>query len=141
VDGIAYTALALAALKTGSSRCLGVMVAMGWGVVRDTLGSALVKIIFLGLLYTGLVVAQEFFYIAAEDVQTISLTGKEELLDLALILVPVIFVVNMIFYFWIISSLNSTAEYLRNMNQTTKLARHLRLRCIVLTSLTIVTIW
>ena len=171
VDGITYTAMALAALKRGSSRCLGkfaevvhfycyryenfshthhclhirlskgVMVAMGYGVVRDTLGTALVKIMFLGLLYTGLVVAQEFFYVAAEDVQTISITEKEELLDLALILVPVIFVVNMIFYFWIISSLNSTAEYLRNMNQTTKLARHLRLRCIIVTSLTIVTIW
>jgi len=140
-DVVTYTALALGVLKRGSSRCLGVMVAMGWGVVRDTLGTALVKIIFLGLLYTGLVIAQEFFFVAAEDVQTISSTEKDELLDLALLLLPIIFVVNLIFYFWILSSLNSTAEYLRNMNQTSKLRRHLRLRCLIITSLTVVAAW
>jgi Lung seven transmembrane receptor len=137
-----FPAMSLGVLKRGVSRCLGVMVAMGWGVVRDSLGSALFKIIFLGLLYSGLTLARDFFIIAAEDVQTISMSTKYyELMDFAWILTMLVIFINLIFYFWIISSLNATTEYLRNMNQTNKLKRHLRLRCLILTSLLIVGIW
>lgn len=135
---VAYTGLGLGVLKRGSSRCLGVMVAMGWGVVRDSLGTTLIKIIFLGLLYSCLTLAREFLEIFAEAVQKKSLQQQEELLDLALVLTPIIFVVNAIFYCWIISSLSSTTEYLRNMNQASKLRRHMRLRCLIITSLVIV---
>jgi len=128
----------LGILKQGSSRCLGVMVAMGWGVVRDTLGTALIKIVFLGLLYSGLTLARDFLAIAAESVQNVSITEEEELIDLALVLTPIIIFIDVIFYCWIISSLTSTTEYLRNMNQTSKLRRHLRLRCLIITSLVII---
>jgi hypothetical protein len=118
------------------------MVAMGWGVVRDSLGPALVKLIMLGFLYSGLTLARDFFIVAAEDVQTISMSTKYyELMDFAWILTLLVILINLIFYFWIISALNSTTEYLRNMNQTSKLKRHLRLRCLILTSLVIVGIW
>lgn len=134
--------MCLGVLKRGVSRCLGVMVAMGWGVVRDSLGSALVKIVFLGLLYSGLTLARDFFVVAAEDVQTISMSTKYyELLDFAWVLTMLIIFINLVFYFWIIRSLNSTTEYLRNMNQTSKLKRHMRLRCLILTSLFIVALW
>lgn len=140
VDTLA-TALALGILKHASSRCLGVMVSMGWGVVRDSLGRALIKIIFLGLLYSGVTMARDFLVVAAEKVETVSLTEEEELIDLALVLTPIIIVINLIFYFWIIASLNSTTEYLRNMNQTSKLRRHMQLRCLILTSLFVVGVW
>mmetsp|Transcript_23423 Transcript_23423/g.26104 ORF Transcript_23423/g.26104 Transcript_23423/m.26104 type:complete len:810 (+) Transcript_23423:83-2512(+) len=136
--GVAYTALGLGVLKRGSSRCLGVMVAMGWGVVRDSLGTTLIKILALGLLYSGLTLAIEFLEIAAVAVQKKSLEEEEELLNLALVLAPIIFIINIIFYCWIISSLSSTTEYLRNMNQTSKLRRHMRLRCLIITSLVVV---
>jgi len=134
---VAYAAVSLGILKKGSSRCLGVMVAMGWGVVRDSLGTTFFKIIFLGFLYSGFTLSREFLEIAAEAVQMKSLQ-EEELLDLALVLTPIIFIINLIFYCWIISSLSSTTEYLRNMNQTSKLRRHMRLRCLIITSLVIV---
>ena len=115
------------------------MVAMGWGVVRESLGATLAKIIFLGLLYSGLTLARDFLAIAAESVQHLSqIQEEEELLDLALVLTPIIIVINIIFYCWIISSLSSTTEYLRNMNQTSKLRRHMQLRCLIITSLVIV---
>merc|ERR1712157_554520 len=63
---------------------------------------------------------------------------KEELVDLALVLTPIIFFIDLIFYLWIISSLSSTTEYLRNMNQTSKLQRHMRLRCLIIASLIII---
>lgn len=139
--GALSLALVLGILKLGSSRCLTVMVSMGWGVVRDSLGSTLVKIVLLGLLYSGLALARDFLVVAAESVKTVSTTEEEELYDLALVLTPLILVVNLIFYVWIISSLNATTDYLRNMNQTSKLKRHLRLRCLIITSLVVVGIW
>jgi len=114
------------------------MVAMGWGVVRDTLGLALCKIVFLGLLYSGLAVVRDFLKAVASSAQLVSSTEEAELFDLALILSMVIIVVNIMFYCWIISSLRTTTEYLKNMNQTSKLRRHLRLRCLIITSLVII---
>ena len=129
-------------LKRGIARCLGVMVAMGWGVVRDSLGATLCKIVLLGLIYSGLTLFRDVFVIySAVNVERISLVEEEELLDIALILTPLILIVNLIFYWWIIASLNATTDYLRNMNQTSKLRRHLRLRCIMLTSFTIAAVW
>jgi hypothetical protein len=141
-DGIMYTAMSLGVLKRASSRCLGVMVAMGWGVVRDSLGNSLVKIIVLGVLYAGLTLARDFFIVVADDVKTISMSTQYfELMDFAWILTILVIFINVIFYFWIISSLNATTEYLRNMNQTSKLKRHLTLRCLIIISLIVVGIW
>jgi hypothetical protein len=137
-----FAALLLGVLKRGISRCLGVMVAMGWGVVRDSLGTTLIKIVTLGLLYSGLTLFRDFLVVvAAENVQTLSISTEDELFDFALFLTPMIIIINLIFYFWIISSLNATTEYLKNMNQTMKLQRHLRLRCIILTSIAIAAGW
>jgi len=122
-------------LFQGLLRCLGVMVAMGWGVVRDTLGIALCKITLLGLLYSGLSLLRDSLSAAASSARLVSSTAKEEIFDLALVLSSVIICINIVFYYWIISSLKSTTEYLRNMNQTSKLRRHLRLRCLIITSL------
>jgi Lung seven transmembrane receptor len=140
-DGVMYAALTLGVLKRGISRCLAVMVAMGWGVVRDSLGRTLCQIVILGLVYSGLTLARDYLVLAAEKVELVNLTEEEELLDLALILTPLIIFVNVVFYFWIITSLNSTTDYLRNMNQSSKLRRHLRLRCLIITSLVIVGVW
>jgi hypothetical protein len=102
----------------------------------------MIKIIFLGLIYTGLVGFRDFsLVIAAEDVKKLSVSTEEELVDFALILEPLIAVINLIFYFWILNSLNATADYLSNMNQTTKLRRHMRLRRLMLISMTIAFVW
>jgi len=135
---VVYTGLGLKILEHGFSRCLGVMVAMGWGVVRDSLGSSLFKIVFLGILYSGSVFGRDFLGLIAESVNSVSLSEKEELIDLALVLSTVAIFIDIIFFWWIMYSLRSTAEYLKNMNQTTKLRRHLRLRCLIMTSLLII---
>jgi len=139
---VLYASLGLGVLKRGISNSLGVMVAKGWGIVRESLGLALAKIIMLGLIYTGLTGFRDFSLIVAEeDVEKISVTEETELFDIALILTLVIMVLDLIFYFWILDSLNATTDYLRNMNQTSKLRRHLRLRCLMLTSMTIAAAW
>eukprot|EP00980_Cylindrotheca_fusiformis_P023809 scaffold11032_cov122-Cylindrotheca_fusiformis.AAC.10 len=52
--GIVYISIALGCLKRGIANSLGVMVAKGWGIVRESLGITLAKIVFLGLVYTGI---------------------------------------------------------------------------------------
>jgi len=135
---VMYIAFAMQILFQGLLRCLGVMVAMGWGVVRDTLGMELCKIIMLGLLYSGLSLLLYTLSAAASSPQLVSSARKEELVDIELVLSYVIVCINIIFYCWIISSVKSTTEYLRNMNQTSKLRRHLRLRCLIIVSLIII---
>jgi len=114
------------------------MVAMGWGVVRDSLGASLCKIIFLGLLYSGVVFTRDFLGIIAETVTSVSLTEEEELVDVALVLSVVAVILEIIFVMWIVSSLTATTDYLKNMNQTTKLRRHMRLRCLVMTAIVVI---
>jgi len=140
VDGqrstlIVWPALVFGVLKGGISRCLIVMVSMGWGVVRDSLGGTLVKIILLGMIYSGLTLLRDFLTVlAVEEIETWSLSTEEGLLDLAVLIQFALLGVNVIFGFWIVISLTGTTEYLKNMNQTSKLQRHLRLRCIFLTA-------
>jgi len=133
---VVWIALALGTLFKASLSCLGVMVAKGWGVVRDTLGLTLCKIILLGLLYSGLALVRDFLQLASSSASLVSSKEQEEF-DLALVLTLVIFCINVGFYFWIIYSARATADYLKNMNQTSKLRRHLRLRCLIITSMII----
>ena len=118
------------------------MVSMGWGVIRDSLGITLVKIVTLGLTYCGLTMARDFLLVLSVDrMESWSASTEEALLDWTLLVSLAVVVVNVIFFFWIISSLVATTEYLKNMGQTTKLRRHLRLRCIIMTAFVIALSW
>lgn len=109
------------------------MVALGWGVVRDDLGATMNKINCLGASYVAVALVQNVMTVVAyTEVQVISKQEDQELFDIASILSLVVFAIGVIFCLWIIDSLNSTMEYLENMNQVTKLQRYLRLRTILL---------
>ncbi|CAB9523505.1 Transmembrane protein [Seminavis robusta] len=137
-----YIGVFMGVLKCGISRCLIVMVSLGWGVVRDTLGPTLPKIVALGIFYVGTSSVTEFMtVIAVEDVQTLSLEEEDELFDVVEILSFVVFVVDVIFVLWILDALNSTMEYLESMNQTRKLMRYLRFRCIFLFAILFSVVW
>jgi len=137
-----YVGVMVGVLKRGVSRCLIVMVALGWGVVRDELGSVMKKINFLGGLYIATsLVCDIMTVVAYTEVQKISQEEEQELFDVVSILRIVIAVIDVTFYVWIIDSLNATMEYLESNNQTSKLLRYLRLRCILLFSILFAVIW
>jgi hypothetical protein len=132
----------LGVLKSGVSRCLIVMVSLGWGVVRDSLGTMLPKIVALGIFYVGTSSVNEFMtVIAVEDMQTLSIEEEDELFDIVEILSFVVFMVDVIFILWILDALNGTMEYLESMNQTRKLMLFLRFRCIFLFSILFAVVW
>jgi hypothetical protein len=119
-----------------------VMVSLGWGVVRDDLGSVLYRINFLGGLYIATsLVCDIFTVVAYTEVQRISQEEEEELFDVVSILRIVIAVIDIIFYIWIIDSLNATMDSLESTGQTSKLQRYLRLRCIFLFSILFAVVW
>lgn len=129
-------------LKCGISRCLIVMVSLGWGVVRDSLGATLPKIVALGIFYVAVSSVNEFMtVIAVEDMQTLSVEEEDELFDVVEILSFLVFVVDVIFVLWILDALNSTMEYLESMNQTRKLMRYLRFRCVFLFAILFSVVW
>jgi hypothetical protein len=129
-------------VKRGVSRCLIVMVSLGWGVVRDELGGIMNKIKFLGGVYIAVSSVRDIMTLVAYlDVQQMSQEEEDELFDIVTILTLVIAFIDVIFYMWIIDSLNGTMEYLENMSQRSKLLRYLRLRCILLFSILFTVVW
>mmetsp|Transcript_5329 Transcript_5329/g.7838 ORF Transcript_5329/g.7838 Transcript_5329/m.7838 type:complete len:606 (+) Transcript_5329:3-1820(+) len=137
-----YTGVFVGVLKRGISRCLVLMVSLGWGVVRDTLGDQLNKITFFGILYVGTATARDVFTIfAITENQTLSIEEEEDLFDIVTILTFVVAAIDVTFYMWILDALNGTMQYLENMNQTMKLKRYLRLRCILLMSILFAVVW
>ena len=129
------TGLIVGVLKRAISRCLVVMVSLGWGVVRDDLGDVMKKINFLGGLYVVVALVRDIItVIAYTEIQVMSQEEEDKLFDIVTILTLVLAFVDVVFLLWILDSLNATMEYLESMSQMSKLLRYLRLRCVLLFS-------
>lgn len=145
-NGLLYMWISVGVLKGSISRCLLVMVSLGWGVIRDTLGDSMKKIIMLGVLYGSLAFLRDSAEIwFVEEVQVFSEDEEKKMLyeiyDLFEILTFITAAIDVTFYMWILDSLNSTMQYLENMNQSMKLKRYLRLRLILLFSILFGVAW
>jgi hypothetical protein len=118
------------------------MVSLGWGVILDDLGDKINRINFMGGAYIAVSLVRDIMAVVAyTEVQKISQEEEDELFDIVSILTMVIALIDVMFYLWIIDSLNATMEYLEGMNQTSKLLRYLRLRMILLFSILFAVVW
>lgn len=118
------------------------MVSLGWGVVRDTLGDQMNKIIFLGSFFFACSTARDIIAIISYvDMKTLSTESEEELIGIVEILTLIVAIIDVTFYMWILNALNGTMQYLENMSQHTKLRRYLRLRLILLLSILFAVVW
>lgn len=119
-----------------------VMVSLGWGVNRDSLGSTMKRIVTLGVVYAGVALARDIMgIIARKDLQKISIGEEEELVDIVSILTLVAAAVNVIFILWIFDALNATMEDLEAAGQHRKLKIFLRLRCLLLIAILVSCVW
>lgn len=136
-----YTGILIGVLKHGLSRCLILMMSLGWGVVRDQLDN-MNHIILLGVLDIGFITAREVMRIlAGKEFEALSDQGEEDIWEVYTILAFVVAAIDIIFYLWILDALNGTMQYLENMNQGRKLSRYLRLRCILLFCILFFVMW
>jgi hypothetical protein len=136
IDGVMYSWITIGVLKGAISRCLLVMVSLGWGVIRDDLGDQMKKIIGLGIIYSVFAFSRDVAEIIfVEELQTLSVAAEEKIYDVFTILTFITAAIDVTFYMWILDALNNTMQYLENMNQSMKLKRYLRLRLILLFSI------
>jgi len=136
-----YTGVIIGVIKRGLSRCLIVMVSMGWGVVRDRLDQ-INSIIILGVLYVGTAAARDIMtIIAVTDNETLSINEEVDLVDAVTIITFIVAAIDVTFYMWILDALNATMQYLENMSQSIKLQRYLTLRSILLFSILFAVMW
>lgn len=139
---IAFFGILVGVLKRGISRCLIVMVSLGWGVTRGDLGSKLKWIVFLGILYVCFSAVRDLLIVVAvEGVQELSDSVESGLFDLYTIFSFLVAAVDVAFVLWILDALSCTMEYLEGLHQTRKLLRYLRLRCLFLFAVLFATAW
>jgi len=137
-----YTGVVVGVCKRAISRCLVVMLCLGWGVTCDDLGDKLKKIITLGVAYAGTSAARDVMTVLAiTENEVLSTEEETELLDVVAILTFVTAFIDVVFYWWIFDALSGTMNYLEGMNQSRKLKRYLRLRLILLLSVLFALVW
>jgi Lung seven transmembrane receptor len=129
-------------MKRGWSRCLLVMVSLGWGVTRDSLGRSLKWIFVAGLTYVGVAASRDIsLIIAVDEIKVLSQEAEQGLFDVYTILTFVVAALDVLFAMWILDALASTMEYLQGMKQTRKLSRYIRLRCLFLFAILFAMVW
>jgi Lung seven transmembrane receptor len=123
------------AFKQGISRCLLVMVSMGWGVTRDTLGVMMSPIILFGAAYIGTeIVIDSMIAFASTNGDTISSNVENGIVGTVALLSSIKFMIDAIFIIFVLESLRRTILLLTKLNQTGKLARTCHLRNVMLCS-------
>lgn len=139
---LVYLGILMGVLKRGIMRCLAVMVSLGWGVVRDSLGPTMRMVIVLGATYIGVSAARDLMLIFfVEDFEELTPDEGTDLIDLVWVLTIVVAALDVIFVLWILDALNGTMQYLENMSQTRKLQRFLAFRSILLYAILFATVW
>jgi len=137
-----YTGVIVGVLKRAISRCLVVMLSLGWGVTCDDLGDKMKKIVTLGVAYAGASAARDVMTVLAiTENEVLSTEIETDILDVVAILTLVTAFIDVVFYWWIFDALNGTMTYLESMNQNRKLKRYLRLRLFLLLSVLFAVVW
>ena len=139
---LVYLGILMGVLKRGIMRCLAVMVSLGWGVVRDSLGPAMRMVIVLGALYIGISATRDLMLIFfVEDFTELTTEEETDLIDIVWVLTICVAALDVIYILWILDALNGTMQYLENMSQSRKLQRFLTLRSIILFAILFATVW
>ena len=142
LDFLYSIGMLLNASKRAVSRCLVIMLSLGWGVIRDTLGETKRHIIIVGIVYFILsstrVIGEEVLQKELEEAHG---EPSVKLFDFVKCVTVVLVLVDTFIYLWIFDSLSGTVQYLQNMNQNMKLKRYLRFRLILSFSVLFAVIW
>jgi hypothetical protein len=111
-----FASIITGSIQQGICLCLAVLVALGWGLVHDSVGVlAMRKVVILGALYTAV---SALFQFGAPDVYAHNGNVIHSMLlyDLLPILRVVLLVMNVVFFVYAIVATNRTLSYLRNMD-------------------------
>lgn len=126
------------ASKRALSRVLVLMVALGYGMLKPSLGPLLYQVLLLGSLYFLVSLASDLLTQIPPDEQEVNSEGY---VDTVSILLTASAVLDMVFYFWILQALTTTLNVLKGRNQTMKLQLYTRFRNVLVFSLFLSVLW
>ena len=140
---VLYSGVIAGVSKHTISRCLLVMVGLGWGVVRNSAIHQYKRIVVVGIIYFILAAAAAIVALVAvaklQNFQNISteieLLGAEAILDLLLV------GLNIIFLIWILATMTKTMSFLEEHHQNRKLTRYRYLRNLLLVVAAFCLVW
>lgn len=129
VTSITVISLFVSAVTRAIARCLTLMIAMGLGISRASLGKTSIRVVLMGVIY--------FVFSFWDAVSSTFATSS----DLKLWRIIPTSLVDSVFYFWILQSLLDTINSLEDQKQTSKLNVFLKLRNIIVAVVVLSTIY
>lgn len=145
-DGVRFTVamyigICFGVMKRAISRVLILMVCLGWGVVRDTLGGKMRKIYIFLVSYCACAFLRDSFTAEALTDPDLTVSEEKEVIDVVKIFTFLTAFLDILVYLWIFDSLNNTIDHLETMSQNQKLKIMLRLRLILIISVLFAVFW
>jgi len=134
---ITVMALLFGALKRAVSRILVMLVALGYGVVRPSLGEEMHRVLYLGGAYFAL----SFVYSLLLGFSSNTRRVADSDYDLVSVLVFLLAMVDTTFYVWIFSSINNLLTSLQARKQGVKYLLYLQFRTVLLVLLACTCLW
>ena len=116
--GLLTVALVMGVVKRMISRLLVLVISLGYGVVRPSLGDDLRKVVFLGIAYFVLSLVYTLTTSFPDSDQRKAV--DEDTMDLMAVVIIMMMAVEAIFYFWIFKSLGSLMDSLAAKRQAAK---------------------
>lgn len=123
----------LSTVKKTVSRLLVLVVCLGYGVVRPTLGSVAHRVMALGVVY--------FFFSAALDVASNVSQLSQLSVSARLLLILPMALLDAFFYWWLFSGLARTLQQLSSRRQTAKLLLYRRFSHVLLVAVVVSALW
>ncbi|KAJ1633252.1 lung seven transmembrane receptor-domain-containing protein [Pavlovales sp. CCMP2436] len=120
-------------VKKTVSRLLVLVVSLGYGVVRPTLGAVTNRVMLLGLLYL-------LFSMILDTVSNLS-PITEVSVPLRLLFILPVALLDAVFYWWIFSGLSRTLSQLASRKQTAKLDLYRRFSRVLIASIVLSAAW
>lgn len=123
--------------KRTLSRVVVQLVALGYGIVRPTLGEEMTRVLYLGFAYFGL----SLIYNLAVTVPTNSQQADDPAYDLLSLAVFMLAGIDTTFYIWIISSINNLLQSLAARKQGAKYLLYRHFRSVLFISIFFTFVW
>eukprot|EP00908_Phaeocystis_cordata_P015802 Transcript_26992.p1 GENE.Transcript_26992~~Transcript_26992.p1 ORF type:complete len:504 (-),score=210.75 Transcript_26992:59-1474(-) len=123
----------LSTVKKTVSRLLVLVVCLGYGVVRPTLGNVAYKVMGLGLVYV-------FFNALLDVASNVSQLSQLSVSARLLLILPMA-LLDAFFYWWLFSGLTRTLQQLSSRRQSAKLLLYRRFSHVLLAAVVVSALW
>jgi hypothetical protein len=120
-------------LKQTVSRLVVLVVSMGFGIVKPSLGDSFNNVVGLGGLF--------FFSAIIQRIYELSIHTSSEITFMQYVTILRVAVFDLVFFFWIMRSLNDVIGQLEKREQGPKLLLYRRFRLILITTMVLASIW